>query len=74
MAAAGDRRTIRANGMGAVTAVIERHQHRTILEQTRSRELSIGASLTALNKGYLLSYNSSKLEQVDVENIVGALR
>jgi hypothetical protein len=38
------------------------------------RALSTGTNLAALNEGYLLSYDFIKLEQADVENIVGALR
>jgi len=50
--------------MGAVTLVVERDQHRAILEQARLRALSLGASLAALSVGYLLSYNFVQLEQV----------
>ncbi len=50
--------------MGAVTLVVERDQHRAILEQARLRALSLGASLAALSEGYLLSYNFVQLEQV----------
>jgi signal transduction histidine kinase len=49
--------------MGAVSIVVERHQRRVILEQTRLRALSLGSSLAALSEGYLLSYNFAKLEQ-----------
>jgi hypothetical protein len=49
--------------MGAVTFVVEEHQRRAILEQTRLRALSLGTSLAALSEGYLLSYNFVKLEQ-----------
>jgi hypothetical protein len=48
--------------MGTVTFVVESHQRRAILEQTRLRALSLGASLAALSEGYLLSYNFVKLE------------
>ena len=47
----------------AVGVLVERQQHRAILEQTRLRALSIGTSLAALSEGYLLSYNFAKLEQ-----------
>ncbi len=50
--------------MGAVTLVVERDQHRAILEQARLQALSLGASLAALSEGYLLSYNFVQLEQV----------
>jgi signal transduction histidine kinase len=50
--------------MGAVTFVVERDQHRAILEQAQLRALSLGASLAALSEGYLLSYNFVQLEQV----------
>jgi signal transduction histidine kinase len=49
--------------MGAVSVVVERHQRRAILEQTRLRALSLGSSVAALSEGYLLSYNFTKLEQ-----------
>lgn len=49
--------------MGAVSLVVERHQRRAILEQTRLRALSLGSSLAALSESYLLSYNFAKLEQ-----------
>ncbi len=49
--------------MGVVSVVVERHQRRAILEQTRLRALSLGSSLAALSEGYLLSYNFAKLEQ-----------
>jgi signal transduction histidine kinase len=49
--------------MGAVTFVVEGHQRRAILEQTRLRALSLGTGLAALSEGYLLSYNFVKLEQ-----------
>src|SRR5687768_9319656 len=48
--------------MGAVTFVVEGHQRRAILEQTRLRALSLGTSLAALNEGYLRTYNFVKLE------------
>ncbi len=54
--------------MGAVTFVVEGHQRRAILEQTRLRALSLGTSLAALSEGYLLSYNFVKLEQAS-ENV-----
>jgi signal transduction histidine kinase len=54
--------------MGAVTFVVEGHQRRAILEQTRIRALSLGTSLAALSEGYLLSYNFVKLEQTS-ENV-----
>jgi signal transduction histidine kinase len=54
--------------MGAVTFVVEGHQRRAILEQTRLRALSLGTSLAALSEGYLLSYNFVKLEQTS-ENV-----
>jgi signal transduction histidine kinase len=54
--------------MGAVTFVVEGHQRRAILEQTRLRALSLGTSLAALSEGYLLSYNFVKLEQA-AENV-----
>jgi signal transduction histidine kinase len=54
--------------MGAVTFVVEGHQRRAILEQTRLRALSLGSSLAALSEGYLLSYNFVKLEQT-AENV-----
>jgi signal transduction histidine kinase len=54
--------------MGAVTFVVEGHQRRAILEQTRLRALSLGVSLAALSEGYLLSYNFVKLEQTS-ENV-----
>jgi hypothetical protein len=54
--------------MGAVTVVVESHQRQAILEQTRLRALSLGASLAALSEGYLLSYNFVKLEQT-AENV-----
>src|SRR5262249_5875132 len=50
--------------MGAVGLLMERHQRRAILEQTRLRALSIGTSMAALSEGYLLVYNYAKLEQV----------
>ena len=49
--------------MGAVSVVVERHQRRAILEQTRLRALSLGSSLAVLSEGYLLSYTFAKLEQ-----------
>jgi signal transduction histidine kinase len=49
--------------MGTVSVVVERHQRRAILEQTRLRALSLGSSLAALSETYLLSYNFTKLEQ-----------
>jgi two-component system NtrC family sensor kinase len=49
--------------MGAVTIVVDNHQRRAILDQTRLRALSLGTSLAALNEGYLFSYNFVKLEQ-----------
>src|SRR5919109_4667865 len=49
--------------MGAVSVVVERHQRRAILEQTRLRALSLGSSVAALSETYLLSYNFTKLEQ-----------
>ncbi|HSF33814.1 MAG TPA: ATP-binding protein [Candidatus Tectomicrobia bacterium] len=54
--------------MGAVTFVVEGHQRRAILEQTRARALSLGTGLAALSEGYLLSYNFVKLEQTS-ENV-----
>ena len=54
--------------MGAVTFVVEGHQRRAILEQTRLRAVSLGTSLAALSEGYLLSYNFVKLEQTS-ENV-----
>jgi signal transduction histidine kinase len=54
--------------MGAVTFVVEGHQRRAILEQTRLRALSLGTGLAALSEGYLLSYNFVKLEQTS-ENV-----
>jgi signal transduction histidine kinase len=54
--------------MGAVTFVVEGHQRRAILEQTRLRALSLGTSLAALSEGYLFSYNFIKLEQTS-ENV-----
>jgi signal transduction histidine kinase len=54
--------------MGAATFVVEGHQRRAILEQTRLRALSLGTSLAALSEGYLLSYNFVKLEQTS-ENV-----
>jgi hypothetical protein len=54
--------------MGAATFVVERHQRRAILEQTRLRALSLAAGLAALSEGYLLSYNFVKLEQTS-ENV-----
>jgi signal transduction histidine kinase len=54
--------------MGAVTFVVEGHQRRAILEQTRLRALSLATSLAALSEGYLLSYNFVKLEQTS-ENV-----
>jgi signal transduction histidine kinase len=54
--------------MGAVTFVVQGHQRRAILEQTRLRALSLGSSLAALSEGYLLSYNFVKLEQTS-ENV-----
>jgi signal transduction histidine kinase len=54
--------------MGAVTIVVESHQRRAILEQTRLRAVSLGTSLAALSEGYLLSYNFVKLEQTS-ENV-----
>lgn len=49
--------------MMAVVLLVERHQRDAILEQTRLRAISLGASLAALSEGYLLSYNFAKLEQ-----------
>jgi signal transduction histidine kinase len=49
--------------MGAVAVVMERHQQRAIIEQTRLRALSLAMSLAALSEGYLLNYNYIKLEQ-----------
>ena len=57
--------------MGAVTFVVEGHQRHAILEQTRLRALSLGASLAALSEGYLLSYNFVKLEQT-AENVTSS--
>jgi signal transduction histidine kinase len=54
--------------MGAVAFVVEGHQRRAILEQTRLRAVSLGSSLAALSEGYLLSYNFVKLEQTS-ENV-----
>jgi signal transduction histidine kinase len=54
--------------MGAVTFVVEGHQRRAILEQTRLRALSLATSLAALSEGYLVSYNFVKLEQTS-ENV-----
>jgi cell division protein FtsL len=49
--------------MGAVAVVMERHQQRAIIEQTRLRARSLAMSLAALSEGYLLNYNYIKLEQ-----------
>jgi hypothetical protein len=49
--------------MGAVTVVVDRHQRRAMLEQTRLRALSLGASLAAVSEGYLLGYDAVQLEQ-----------
>jgi signal transduction histidine kinase len=57
--------------MGAVTIVVESHQRQAILEQTRRRALSLGASLAALSEGYLLSYNFVKLEQTAESVVTG---
>jgi signal transduction histidine kinase len=54
--------------MGAVTLVMEYHQRRAILDQTRLRALSIAESLAALSEGHFLSYNFIKLEQA-MENV-----
>jgi signal transduction histidine kinase len=54
--------------MGAVTLVMEHHQRRAILDQTRLRALSIAESLAALSEGHFLSYNFIKLEQA-MENV-----
>jgi hypothetical protein len=54
--------------MGAVAFVVEGHQRRAILEQTRLRAVSLGSSLAALSEGYLLRYNFVKLEQTS-ENV-----
>jgi signal transduction histidine kinase len=65
--------------MGAVSIVVERHQRRVILEQTRLRAFSLGSSLAALSEGYLLSYNFAKLEQAvervtaDEEDVIYAI-
>jgi signal transduction histidine kinase len=62
--------------MAAVGVLVERHQRRVVLEQTRLRALSLGTSLAALSEGYLLSYNFAKLEQaaekltVDDEDVI----
>lgn len=40
--------------MGTVTFVVDRHQRRAILEQTRLRALNLGTSLAAVSEGYLL--------------------
>src|SRR2546423_13381887 len=49
--------------MGAVVWLVERHQGRAILDQTRLRAISLGTSLASLSEGYLLNYNFAKLEQ-----------
>jgi signal transduction histidine kinase len=49
--------------MGVVTIVVDRHQRRAILEQTRLRALSLGANLAAVSEGYLLGYDFIQLEQ-----------
>ena len=50
--------------MGVVAVVVERNQREAIIEQSRLRALSLGASLATLSEGYLLSYHFAKLEQV----------
>ena len=49
--------------MGAVTWVVDRHQRRVILEQTRGRALALGANLAAVSEAYLQSYDAVELEQ-----------
>src|SRR5215472_9705128 len=49
--------------MGAVTVVVDRHQRRAMFEETRSRVLSLGASLAAVSEGFLLGYDAVQLEQ-----------
>src|SRR2546427_2052460 len=50
--------------MVAVGLLVDHHQRRMILDQTRLRAVALATSLTALSEGYLLSYNFAKLEQV----------
>jgi signal transduction histidine kinase len=49
--------------MGASALVMEHHQRIAILEQARSRALSLVRNLAALSEGDLLSYNFARLEQ-----------
>jgi PAS domain S-box-containing protein len=49
--------------MGAVAVVMETHLRRAILEQTRLRAVSLGASLAAMSQGSFLSYDFIQLEQ-----------
>src|SRR5262249_28863899 len=49
--------------MGTVTFVVDRHQRRAILEQTRLRAFHLGTSLAAVSEGYLLSASYVQLEQ-----------
>jgi signal transduction histidine kinase len=49
--------------MAAVTVVVDHHQRRAMLEETRSRALTLGASLAAVSEGFLLGYDFAQLEQ-----------
>lgn len=50
--------------MGAVTLIVDRHQHQALLEQARLRAVTLGRGLAAVSEGYLLTYNFIQLEQV----------
>jgi hypothetical protein len=60
--------------MGAVIVVMKRNQREPIIEQARSRALSLRESLAAVSEGYLLSYSYIELKRADAENRVKALR
>jgi HAMP domain-containing protein len=49
--------------MVTVTGVVNHRQRRAIIEETRSRALTLGATLAAVSEGFLLSYDVVQLEQ-----------
>ena len=50
--------------MGAVTLIVDRHQHQALLQQARLRAVTLGRGLAAVSEGYLMTYNFIQLEQV----------
>jgi two-component system NtrC family sensor kinase len=50
--------------MGAVTVIVDRHQHHALMEQARLRAVTLGRGLTVVSEGYLLTYNFIQLEQL----------